>query len=199
MRGAGGAAIVIAAASQSPPPVPIGHDWRRTSGFAAFFAAASAPGAARQAGRPQHRTAPQFFFRFLSEKAFGLLDIGGHLCYTNAVPERTSGRGSGRIAQLVEQLTLNQRVQGSSPCAPTTNLPLNQSLKKFSPSPVGNSHAPAESGGRVQIFVRTRIRSGLRLHSLWRRHQWCICLEFSRGMCIHDDIDSHWSPWWARR
>ena len=25
----------------------------------------------------------------------------------------------GRIAQLVEQLTLNQRVQGSSPCAPT--------------------------------------------------------------------------------
>ena len=28
-------------------------------------------------------------------------------------------RPSGRIAQLVEQLTLNQRVQGSSPCAPT--------------------------------------------------------------------------------
>src|SRR5262249_38925550 len=28
-------------------------------------------------------------------------------------------RESGRIAQLVEQLTLNQRVQGSSPCAPT--------------------------------------------------------------------------------
>ena len=26
----------------------------------------------------------------------------------------------GRIAQLVEQLTLNQRVQGSSPCAPTS-------------------------------------------------------------------------------
>ena len=26
----------------------------------------------------------------------------------------------GRIAQLVEQLTLNQRVQGSNPCAPTT-------------------------------------------------------------------------------
>ena len=28
----------------------------------------------------------------------------------------------GRIAQLVEQLTLNQRVQGSSPCAPTKPL-----------------------------------------------------------------------------
>ena len=30
---------------------------------------------------------------------------------------------NGRIAQLVEQLTLNQRVQGSSPCAPTIRLP----------------------------------------------------------------------------
>ena len=30
------------------------------------------------------------------------------------------GAGRGRIAQLVEQLTLNQRVQGSSPCAPTS-------------------------------------------------------------------------------
>src|SRR5215470_15996516 len=30
--------------------------------------------------------------------------------------------GCGRIAQLVEQLTLNQRVQGSSPCAPTSRV-----------------------------------------------------------------------------
>ena len=29
---------------------------------------------------------------------------------------------SGRIAQLVEQLTLNQRVQGSNPCAPTNEI-----------------------------------------------------------------------------
>jgi hypothetical protein len=28
----------------------------------------------------------------------------------------------GRIAQFVEQLTLNQRVQGSSPCAPTIEI-----------------------------------------------------------------------------
>jgi hypothetical protein len=33
--------------------------------------------------------------------------------------ERKSRAVDGRIAQLVEQLTLNQRVQGSSPCAPT--------------------------------------------------------------------------------
>jgi hypothetical protein len=31
-------------------------------------------------------------------------------------------RRVGRIAQLVEQLTLNQRVQGSSPCAPTKQI-----------------------------------------------------------------------------
>src|SRR5580698_711575 len=36
-----------------------------------------------------------------------LVEPGGHWC--------------GRIAQLVEQLTLNQRAQGSSPCAPTND------------------------------------------------------------------------------
>ncbi len=33
-----------------------------------------------------------------------------------------SANGAGRIAQLVEQLTLNQRVQGSNPCAPTNKI-----------------------------------------------------------------------------
>ena len=41
------------------------------------------------------------------------------ICYTNAsfgaIPD-------GRIAQLVEQLTLNQRVLGSSPSAPTIKI-----------------------------------------------------------------------------
>jgi chromosomal replication initiation ATPase DnaA len=42
----------------------------------------------------------------------------------NAGPCRAKPRGGcdGRIAQLVEQLTLNQRVQGSSPCAPTIDI-----------------------------------------------------------------------------
>src|SRR4029077_12569837 len=45
------------------------------------------------------------------------LDSPEVLCYR---PPPTGDRGRpGRIAQLVEQLTLNQRVQGSSPCAPT--------------------------------------------------------------------------------
>ena len=35
------------------------------------------------------------------------------------VPDHLKSSWLGRIAQLVEQLTLNQRVQGSSPCAPT--------------------------------------------------------------------------------
>jgi hypothetical protein len=39
-------------------------------------------------------------------------------------PSGTSSQGSGRIAQLVEQLTLNQRVLGSSPSASTIFLQL---------------------------------------------------------------------------
>src|SRR6185312_13247320 len=54
-----------------------------------------------------------------------VLDTAPRLCYTSRVrpaPKRFSdirASRSGRIAQLVEQLTLNQRVQGSNPCAPT--------------------------------------------------------------------------------
>jgi hypothetical protein len=43
----------------------------------------------------------------------------------------------GRIAQLVEQLTLNQRVQGSSPCAPTKFNESNQQLNLIVPPDVG--------------------------------------------------------------
>src|SRR6185312_11626298 len=56
-----------------------------------------------------------------------VLDTAPRLCYTSRVrpaPKRFSdirASRSGRIAQLVEQLTLNQRVQGSNPCAPTTS------------------------------------------------------------------------------
>ena len=35
------------------------------------------------------------------------------------ISQADHARVKGRIAQVVEQLTLNQRVQGSSPCAPT--------------------------------------------------------------------------------
>jgi hypothetical protein len=38
----------------------------------------------------------------------------------DAVPYGDIRIGSGRIAQLVEQMTLNHRVPGSSPGAPTT-------------------------------------------------------------------------------
>jgi hypothetical protein len=51
------------------------------------------------------------------------LDMAPAICYSR--PRYDGGAidappaMDGRIAQLVEQLTLNQRVQGSSPCAPT--------------------------------------------------------------------------------
>ena len=50
------------------------------------------------------------------------LDRIGKVCFPPLEPVPKSAmqvRQNGRIAQLVEQLTLNQRVQGSSPCAPT--------------------------------------------------------------------------------
>ena len=46
------------------------------------------------------------------------VDSPPRLCYT-AHLRCTAARRDGRIAQLVEQLTLNQRVVGSSPTAPT--------------------------------------------------------------------------------
>jgi hypothetical protein len=61
----------------------------------------------------------------LSGKCFFAIDKPGGLCYLRLVAGhwcKTLVRGaeySGCIAQLVEQLTLNQRAQGSSPCAPT--------------------------------------------------------------------------------
>ncbi len=48
-----------------------------------------------------------------------VLDRGEHLCYTPPRSRATPRFFDGRIAQLVEQLTLNQRVLGSSPSAPT--------------------------------------------------------------------------------
>ena len=50
------------------------------------------------------------------------IDKAGSLCYTPAFRGRPQGRLAGRIAQLVEQLTLNQRVAGSSPAAPTNKI-----------------------------------------------------------------------------
>src|SRR6516225_849053 len=47
------------------------------------------------------------------------LDTGNSLCYRTQPLRGPRGGHFGRIAQLVEQLTLNQRVPGSSPGAPT--------------------------------------------------------------------------------
>jgi hypothetical protein len=55
-------------------------------------------------------------WRAVSMSGAGLCNRG-HPCYR---PAWLSGWADGRIAQLVEQLTLNQRAVGSSPTAPTT-------------------------------------------------------------------------------
>ena len=69
-----------------------------------------------------------------------MLDMHDVLCYIAAV-ERGKPRAlivsDGRIAQLVEQLTLNQRVQGSSPCAPTIGTLQNQYAVAKGHSPQG--------------------------------------------------------------
>src|SRR5688572_5590809 len=51
-----------------------------------------------------------------------LLDSPASLCYTNPSCGGFLALVAGRIAQLVEQLTLNQRVPGSSPGAPTNQI-----------------------------------------------------------------------------
>ena len=49
--------------------------------------------------------------------------MGGRLCYIPGGLRCFAARNfDGRIAQLVEQLTLNQRVLGSSPSAPTIEI-----------------------------------------------------------------------------
>ena len=66
-------------------------------------------------------------------------------CFANRPRLGGQRRQSGRIAQLVEQLTLNQRVQGSSPCAPTNQ---HQTLSRLTnchsdkPSPAHSDKPP---------------------------------------------------------
>jgi hypothetical protein len=57
----------------------------------------------------------------------------------------------GRIAQLVEQLTLNQRVQGSNPCAPTNEI---NDLRDFGGS-LGLTLFGADTGMSLTPFSAT--------------------------------------------
>jgi hypothetical protein len=57
------------------------------------------------------------------EPAAFRLDSAQGLCYMPGLTREPRPRDfDGRIAQLVEQLTLNQRVVGSSPTAPTIEI-----------------------------------------------------------------------------
>jgi hypothetical protein len=55
------------------------------------------------------------------------VDRAAAVCYTPSFPAiafrfAALAVGDGCVAQLVEQLTLNQRVQGSNPCTPTNEI-----------------------------------------------------------------------------
>src|SRR5262245_969343 len=81
---------------------------------------------------------------------------------------RSSGASSGRIAQLVEQLTLNQRVPGSSPGAPTTlkRLALRGFFHFLSPAEGRTERAVAPFWHRRSVLSHARqsdpVRSFLR-------------------------------------
>jgi hypothetical protein len=83
-------------------------------------------------------------------------DSGGRSPYRR----RHEAHRFGRIAQLVEQLTLNQRVQGSSPCAPTNLFKaLNAilALKSFPETKLGSVwEAERPWPGSPQLPCRTR-------------------------------------------
>ncbi len=115
------------------PPRPA---WSRTRPAAAIGIdrkppAASARSPRRARRRPgSRRDRPGGFslsFRGLPRRPGGHAACQGpRPLLTDARLARFPPRQSGRIAQLVEQLTLNQRVQGSSPCAPTNNFRTNR-------------------------------------------------------------------------
>src|SRR5271170_5806487 len=79
-----------------------------------------------------------------NRSAAARLDKAQALCYL-APPY---GSQCGRIAQLVEQLTLNQRVPGSSPGAPT--IPA-KDLRRL---PQGTDRARSRTVGKLSNFCR---------------------------------------------
>jgi hypothetical protein len=78
---------------------------------------------------------PAAFSFFLPVRRAGKTPrLAGHregALLNDALLRRLSGPASGRIAQLVEQMTLNHRVPGSSPGAPTN---LFKHLDKIAPA-----------------------------------------------------------------
>ena len=83
-------------------------------------------------------------------------------------PGRHGVHGLGRIAQLVEQLTLNQRVQGSSPCAPTTLSKQTRDELRFNPER-SRVYIAAANAKDNTMTEREAQRAAARLESeTWR-------------------------------
>ena len=106
-----------------------GREWRAAGGITtARGTMMDAPDASAIAASPHVSVAiqkpPDMSGGFYATNAGAAGRWTGRRPFANRpAPGGVPPRQSGRIAQLVEQLTLNQRVQGSSPCAPTTHSP----------------------------------------------------------------------------
>ena len=85
----------------------------------------------------------------------GMLAIG---------PADPCGRAGGRIAQLVEQLTLNQRAVGSSPTAPTNEINTLCGARSQFPDACGVCGPHADPRGMHWAIAQHRIRHALTVH-----------------------------------
>jgi hypothetical protein len=102
------------------------------------------------------RRIPAAFLIFLSAGYAGKIKspcwtLGGRFAKRRPLAKAFRA-GSGRIAQLVEQMTLNHRVPGSSPGAPTK---LFKHLQHYA------SERPFRLGGQLGVFVRHPCASAL--------------------------------------
>ena len=67
---------------------------------------------------------------------------------------------AGRIAQLVEQLTLNQRVQGSNPCAPTNEIKDSDRSRQYPDTNTPSCHLGVEVHVACVALISSRLGGG---------------------------------------
>ena len=84
-----------------------------------------------------------------------------------------AGRPNGRIAQVVEQLTLNQRVVGSSPTAPTNK------IKRLSPATVPK---PNPKRLHQRLLRATQSVRGGRKNRPWPLRGWIVAATLCGGV-----------------
>ena len=87
-------------------------------------------------------------------------------------------RACGHIAELVEQLTLNQRVQGSSPCAPTNEI---KDLANMTPEHTGT--VGCSNGFASRLSDRIVPESGIACETVPMKDRVRVSERKSRDVC----------------